>query len=147
MIINTATVQDIQAAADDPDVKRGLGLPADMFVDMSRYYAGNGGNVAYEYGGNVVLFPDAALGVRHVHFLCGKTKGKELLRICRVMIDKLFTETDASVIVGEPPRDNRAVRAFGTALGFNKIPNSEHTDELGRVCDRYKLERKTWATS
>lgn len=146
--IKDATVEDIEAAANHERVRYAMGLGPDDYIDMAGYYKASSGNLAYRSpAGDVVLFPRQSISTYHVHFLCPYTRGAALRAVVREMINRVFTRTVAHAIVGSPPRDNRAVRQFGVGLGFSQIPDSEHTDDLGRVCDRYILRRASWATS
>lgn len=137
-----ATILEIEQAANDPSVHRYLGI--DGHIDMSDYYV-RPKNTAFHKDGSVILFAHVSEGMYEIHFLCvPPLRGKALLTWARELLDEMFTVNKACAIVGTPPRDNRAVRTFGTALGFKKTDIADFPDELGRTCCSYLLKASEW---
>lgn len=138
MEIRVASAQEMGYLANLPLVAPGFGLAKDMWIDLSKMY-NKKGNVGFVAKGGGMIFAYAGDGVYECHFMFPTTiPGKVIKQAATVMIDEMFTKRGARVIKGCPPRDNRAVRVMGIALGFSKVDNSEFTDTLGRVCDVYE---------
>ena len=76
----------------------------------------------------------------HFYFIPGSGR-KIIIDTARTMLNLMFTQYSAYAIKGYPPRDNRAVRVIGITLGFQKIPDEDFIDDLGRHCDTYILRR------
>lgn len=96
----------------------------------------------------LVLFrpADVALGLYEMHYLFTEAKrGKAALDLIRESITTMFTCRGATAICGAVPRDHMASRVMSRALGAR--PYGPHTDNAGRSCILYVLERKSWAIS
>lgn len=133
-----ASVQDLNILANLPNVRASLGVPENMHVDLGHFYE-RPHSVAFvcDHGG--MLFPHLHENAFEVHFMFKPRIPGNVIKACaHDMVREMFTNRSASVIKGSPPRENRAVRHLGYALGFRKIDNSRFTDGLGRVCDIYE---------
>lgn len=110
--------------------------PETQAIDMAGFFR-NPHNVAFVDDRNgVMLFAHLAEQEYEVHFLFPpEARGPKMLASARGMLGAMFTEFKARAIWGAPPRENRAVRFIGRALGF--IPAEEETR-----C--YVLERGRW---
>jgi len=137
-----ATIQEINELANHPLIYPSTGLPVGTCIDMqpilrSRLHVA----LISKPGDMVFLYVRPHLFDCHFLFL-PTGSGSCILHAAREMIREMFTNRGAHVITGSPPRENRAVRLMGRALGFTPVKNSEHTDRLGRQCMTYKLEAK-----
>lgn len=113
---------------------------ADFVIDMSGFYLRQG-NVALACDGAIMLFPEIAHGHYDSHFIFPpECRGRRGLEAARQMLREMFTRYEAGVIEGSPPRENRAVRVFGTRLGYTPTGGS-FTDQHGRECLEYRLTR------
>lgn len=118
-----------------------FGLSDDEQIDLSDFYKRNG-NVAFWCPLGGMMFPYVEAGVYDSHFLfIPGHSAAEIKKYAAAMLDEMFTKHGARVIKGYPPRDNRAVRVIGTALGYRKIPNADVTDALGRDCETYEMRK------
>tara|TARA_R110000772_G_C13310278_1_gene440218 strand:- start:9968 stop:10396 length:429 start_codon:yes stop_codon:yes gene_type:complete len=136
-----ATVQEIEDIVNHDDIAPALGIMPDRYMDMSHAFD-NEGNVCLMSNIGGMFFANAGDGVYDSHFLfIPGSGGAEIKDAAHAMITEMFTRADVKVITGAPPRDNRAVRHMGTALGYIKIPRSEHFDGLGRLCDKYEVRK------
>jgi hypothetical protein len=129
---------------NQPEVLRYV-APGYSHVDLTDFATKPGNVIMGDEGGFVICAPISE-GVFDIHFLLtDEIRGPDALSFIRYCINLMFTEMGATAIVGATPRDNRACRAMGRALGFR--PVGEKTDSFGRPCITYKLERVLSATS
>lgn len=135
-----ATVEEINALANHPLIHPHIGFPKGHTVDMGPLMTGTF-NVALISVPGAMFFTYTSPGIYDCHFLfipC--CSGRAILQSAREMIHEMFTKYNAYVITGKPPRDNRAVRLMGNALGFKQIPNSDFIGASGRKCSVYELK-------
>lgn len=137
-----ATALEVEAALNHP-ANEGRFFPPGSYFNCGRFYVANDGrNIALTTGAGCMLFCPREDGKYEVHFaFTPPMAGKVLLDVAREMLEHVFTHYGASVIVGSPPRENRAVRTIGYLLGFRPT-GTVTTDRLGRECIEYKLERE-----
>lgn len=143
-----ATTQDLDYFVNHPRIAPMLGLPWGSSVSMRPFYD-RPRNMAFCCGAGAMAFAhlDNDTFESHLLFIPGLFRGADLKAYAKQMLDAMFTQHNARVIVGYPPRGHRAVRIFAIALGYKKIPNVTYTDGLGRECDKYELRQDTWETS
>jgi hypothetical protein len=142
-VIRKATTEDLNYLVNHPLIRPHTGFPDDGLISMDVVLLNpcNIGLLDGDIGG--MLFGSEGEHEFSCHFLFIPGSGGFLIKeTARAMLDQMFTKYGAHVIRGYPPRDNRAVRSIGVALGFKKIPKSDFIDDLGRPCDVYEL-RKT----
>ncbi len=138
--INT---NDLNYLVNHPAIRPTTGFPGDDEITMHTVLL-NPGNIGYwqdDIGG--MLFCQSKAHEFDCHFMFIPGSGGFLIKeTARAMLDQMFTKHGARVIRGYPPRENRAVRLIGYALGFRQIPSSDHVDELGRQCIAYELRKE-----
>lgn len=136
-----ATTQQLDNLVNHTDLAPAFGIPPDMHAYMGKFYD-EPGNVALLTDEGAMMFGRTSLGEYEVHFaFLPEYSGKQVKATARSMLREMFTRYGATVIRGQPPRSNRAVRHMGAALGFSKVADSKFTDTLGRVCDVYEMRR------
>jgi len=129
---------------NQPEIRAAV-APGFANLDMERFFD-NPDNVMIGDMDGIVLFGGFGEGRYTIHFLfTEETRGPDALREIREAIKIMFTQFHAVAIYGETPRDNRACRAMGRALGF--VPIGDGVDAFGRPTKSYVLERALWATS
>jgi len=144
--MRSAQLEELQTIIDDPFILYQLGLPRGARYDLSGLRE-RGDVYSFIAKPGAMIFRRIAKGIYDSHFLFYKKYGGAAIKsAAHAMLNEMFTTYGASVIKGFPPRDNRAVRVIGCALGYEKVPNSEHIDELGRECEEYILRREKWET-
>jgi len=135
-----ATVKEINALVNHPLIYPSTGLPKGYEINAHSLMVSTL-NIALISAPGAMFFEYISPNEYDCHFLflpC--CSGAAILQAARAMLHEMFTKHKAYVITGKPPRDNRAVRLMGNALGFKKIPNSSFTDVAGRKCDVYELK-------
>lgn len=142
-VFREATTADLEYLVNHPTISEGCGVPKGSRVDMS------GVATTHRAVGFISTLPGAVGGlvfghlgddVFDVHFMfMPGGSGKQMVRVGKAMLHEMFTNREARVIKGTPPRGNRAVRTIGVALGFTKIPDADFIDAQGRICDTYEL--------
>ena len=141
-MMDLATQEDLDYLINHPKIYPTTGFPEGERLTSSMFFD-NPRNVAFMcmYGG--MLFNHEKDGVFSGHFLfLPGTKGTDILTAAKGMLQEMFTNHGASVIKGYPPRDNRAVRVIGNALGYHKIKDANFVDDLGRDCETYEVRQK-----
>lgn len=94
----------------------------------------------------VVLYVRRGHRTWDVHFLLTDAlRGKNAMQRIKNSLETMFTTHGARAIHGSTPRDNRACRAMGRALGA--MPIGVSIDYFGRASLDYVLERDVWAMS
>lgn len=133
----------LEVLYNHPLIYPSSGLPEGLHVFAGKLLE-NPANIGFvsDIGGAVFRYQDDGVYEGHFLFLPG-SGGKAILDTARVMISEMFTRHEAYVIIGYTPRLNRAARIMSTALGFQKIKNTNHVDDLGRPCVTYVLRRWT----
>lgn len=142
MKFREAATADIEYLVNHPDIYPSTGFPEGCHADAEHFYDTEG-NVAFLciYGG--MLFNNEGDGVFSGHFLfLPGTRGVDIMTAAKAMLIEMFTNRGASVIKGYPPRDNRAVRVIGTALGYRKLNKADFQDDFGRICETYEVRQK-----
>lgn len=136
------TTTELNEVVNHPDIHPAWGV--DQEIDMSNFY-NEPKNIAYASIKGVVVFGYRGDGVYEVHMMKKKKiKAKEYRDLVRQCINTLFTVEGADVIIGQPPRSNRAACFFANTLGFQK--QDEIMDGLGRKCNHYELRKEQWVT-
>ena len=93
-------------------------------------------------GGGFVLFNHLGMkGMYEVHLIC-RHKATRPIELGRAAMAFMFTYRGAVAISTLIPKANRASRVAARAIGGTPIGDS--TDNLGRPCTAYVLERKAW---
>ncbi len=137
--ISLATISQLNYFANHPLIFKSTGFPKNSTINMSNVYD-DLHSVGFSCPIGAMLFEYLEPGVFECHFLfIPGSGGKDIKGYARAMADALFTNHGASVIKGFPPRDNRAVRALGVALGFVKVSGPDKIDGFGRICGTYEL--------
>lgn len=141
-MINIATVEELDNLINHPKIFPSTGIPVGSHGTMSKLYD-NPKNCAFTcmYGGMIFNHEGGNIFSGHFLFIPG-TRGSDITTAARGMLQEMFTNHAASVIKGYPPRDNRAVRVIGNALGFRKIPDAVFVDDFGRECETYEVRQK-----
>ena len=112
-------------------------------IDLSAFFD-RSENVALGDQDGVVLFGHHGAGVYEMHYLMGPdVRGRAALIRLRAALKTMFTEHGATAIVGDTPDAFLSARVINRALGG--VPTARTTDDLGRPCTSYILERQTWA--
>ena len=140
-MIHEATTDELTDLINHEAIFPATGYPAGEIIDMKNVYR-TSGNIGFtsEIGG--LFFENLGEGVFEIHFLfIPRSGGAAIKRVASAILDEMFTNRGACVIKGHPPRDNRAVRLIGYALGFRKTSADDFVDDLGRVCATYELRR------
>lgn len=130
--------------ANQPEVLRAI-TPGLTRLDLSSYFDRPH---TYLFGdtGGVVLYVTRGHRTWDVHFLLTDAlRGKNAMQRIKDSLETMFTRHGAYAIYGSTPRDNRACRAMGRALGARPIGVS--IDYFGRASLDYVLERDKWVTS
>lgn len=142
--MNLATTSELTRLVNLPGIAPAMGIPYKQHLSMRNYYKRKG-NIALSCPCGAMLFAYVGGGEYQCHWLfIPGSPGKDIKAHAKAMHDEMFTKHNARVIKGYPPRGNRAVRVVGTALGYTKIQDAEHTDDLGRPCDIYEMRREQW---
>lgn len=138
--MDIATQQDIEYLINHPGIYPSTGFPPGETAIIGTFFE-NPRNVAFTcmYGGMLFNQEEGDVFSGHFLFLPG-TKGVDILTAAKGMLQEMFTKHGASVIRGYPPRENRAVRVIGNALGYHKIDNAIFTDDFGRDCETYEVK-------
>ena len=141
-----ATTTELTYLANLPGIGSAMGVPEGQHLSMRNFYD-NEGNVALSSPAGAMIFAHVGDDEYECHwmFIPG-SPGKDIKSYAAAMHDEMFTKRGAHVIRGYPPRDNRAVRVVGIALGYTKIEDAGHTDALGRPCEIYEMRREKWVT-
>ena len=140
-----ATANELTYLVNHPRIAPAMGVGDGQLMDMAGVVEDKR-NISLWCPLGAMIFGYESKGVYDSHFLfIPGHSAKEIRLHVRAMLTEMFTKYGALVIKGRPPRDNRAVRALGTPLGYTKIPNSEFTDDLGRKCEIYQVRREQWA--
>lgn len=117
--------------------------PGHRDIDLTTFFD-HPDNVALGDQDGVVLFGHHGAGVYEMHYLMGPdVRGRAALTRLRAALKTMFTEHGATAIVGDTPDAFLSARVINRALGG--VPTARTTDDLGRPCTTYKLERQTWA--
>lgn len=142
MMQRLATQEDLDYLLNHPKIYPSTGFPEGERLTSSGFFD-NEDNVAYVcmYGGMIFNYLGDGVYSGHFLFIPG-TRGTDILTAAKGMLQDMFTKHSASVIKGYPPRENRAVRVIGTALGYQKIKGKDFVDELGRNCETYEVKEK-----
>lgn len=92
-------------------------------------------------GSNYSLFEKEEDGVYsgHYYFLDETTPTREKIKIANEMIDTVFSQYKARLIVGLTPLNNRPALLFNKWLGFQRVETV--TDEAGQKCGLFKLTK------
>lgn len=140
-MMRLATTYDLDFLVNHPDIKPLLGFDTPYYISMENVLPCPG-NIAFmsDIGGMIFSQLEAFTFDSHFLFIPG-SGGMAIKNAAQEMLDEMFTKHGAHVIRGYPPRDNRAVRVIGNALGYQKIPNGDFIDGLGRHCETYELRR------
>lgn len=145
MVIVPASTAELTRLVNHPKIKPATGLPEDCEISLAGYYE-NEGNCAFSCQHGAMLFVNEGDGVFDSHFLfIPGSPATEIKENAKAMIREMFTKHGARVITGHPPRDNRAVRVIGTAIGYQKIPDQSFIDAQGRDCEIYEIRKDQWA--
>lgn len=137
------TPTEFEDLFNHPSIQPSTGVPTHLEMSAgSLFDTPDNLGFSSDIGGMVFRKQDEGVYECHFYFLPG-SGGKAILSTAKAMISEMFTHHEAYVIVGYPPRGNRAVRVIGTALGFHKLKNADCLDELGRHCETYVLRRCT----
>lgn len=141
-MMKLATIEQLDELINHPLIKPSTGIPSGERGTMSMLYD-NPENVAFTcmYGGMIFNHETDKTFSGHFLFIPG-TRGSDILSAARGMLREMFTCYDARVIRGYPPRDNRAVRFIGNALGYRKVSEISTIDGFGRDCETYELREK-----
>lgn len=141
------TLQEMNDLLNHPKIRPTVTSDIKGHLSLGNFFDPDLKNVAlYSILGGL-LFANQGDGQYEIHFLfIPGSPGKRLLATARAMLDHMFTQYRACGIQGYPPRDNRAVRLIGSALGFTKISNSDFTDQFGVIRVGYELEAGKWAS-
>lgn len=134
------TALDLNYLVNHPLIRPHMGFPGDDHISMDTVLCspGNLGFWQNDIGGMLFCQEDAHIFEAHFLFIPG-SGGLLIKTTARAMLDEMFTKRGARVIRGYTPRDNRAVRLIGYALGFRKIPDASFTDSFYRDCETYEL--------
>ncbi len=140
-MLRFATTYDLDFLVNHPSIKPQLGFDTPHYLSMEEVLL-RPGNIAFmsDIGGMIFAQERAHEFDSHFLFLPG-SGGRAIKNAAQEMLDEMFTKRGAHVIRGYPPRDNRAVRVIGNALGYRKTPNADFIDGLGRHCETYELRR------
>lgn len=141
--IRKATLQQIDFLINHPKIHPSTGMKPGEIGTMKDFF-NNPLNIGYvdKCGGMIFNHEEGSRFSGHFLFIPGYP-AKQIKATAKAMLIQMFTKRNASVIVGYPPRDNRAVRVIGNALGYRKIDINEFTDEFGRICETYEV-RLPW---
>lgn len=143
MLIDREQVNMLNTIANQPEVLPYV-APGYWRVDMADFFK-RPGNLMLGNSRGVVLFAPMGEGLYSCHFLfTGSMRGGDALAAIKLAFSSLFTYRDCVAITGLIPRENRASRAMARALGCRPIGCA--TDDLGRPCISYMMERTRWAT-
>lgn len=136
-----ATTEDLDYLVNHPGIKPSTGFPVDAQITMAAVYA-KPRNIGFtsKIGGMVFGHEGNSVFSSHFLFIPGSS-GAEIKKLARAMLNEMFTRYGACAIKGYPPRENRAVRIIGVALGYHKIPNADFIDDFGRPCETYELRK------
>lgn len=136
----------LNRVVNDPDVLRSV-APGYAELDLTSFFDRPGNLMFGDPLGVVLMAPSAANPTAYeMHNLMTEgRRGKAALDLCRQAINHVFTARDASAIYGHVPRSNLPARVMARALGGR--PSGTLTDNSGRSCILFVLERATWATS
>lgn len=97
------------------------------------------GNVAYRIGDNIGLATLDYPGLYCVHWFF-TAKGKEAIRICQTMLDKVFSEHGAEAVRGVTPIDNKPARFLAKYVGCETISIETFAD--GTTCELMLLSKE-----
>ena len=140
-----ATTKELTYLANHPRIAPAFGIKDDQHLSLADYYKREG-NLAFWSPLGAMMFPQVTPTVYDSHFLfIPGHSGREIKAYARQMLNEMFTRWNARVIRGYPPRENRAVRMLGVGLGYQKIPDADITDDIGRSCETYEIRREQWA--
>jgi len=131
----------LNRVANRPEILRSI-APGWSAVDLSLYTLHPR---TYLFGDDdgVVLYVMRGHRTWDVHFLLTDAlRGKNAIQRIKESLETMFTTHGALCIFGSTPRDNRACRAMGRALGARPIGVS--IDYFGRASLDYVLERDQW---
>ncbi len=151
-MIQIASVFEIESVLNTPDVLASFSLTGEP-ISMAGFYQFpvdytpkdlSFWNIGLIHDGAVMLFARLDAHRFDSHFLFpAHCRGKRGIAAASAMIHEMFTRYGANAIEGHPPRVHRAVRVFGTRLGY--LPTGTTSiDGLGRECVDYELRRDQW---
>lgn len=143
MTMQLATIEDLDLLINHPKIFPTTGIPEGQRGTMSALYD-NPRNCAFTclYGGMIFNHEGNDVFSSHFLFMPG-SRGSDIMTAAKGMLQEMFTNHGARVIKGYPPRENRAVRVIGIALGYRKIKDASITDDFGRECETYEV-REQW---
>lgn len=127
--------------ANQPEVLPNVAPGVDA-VDLSKFFR-NPNNRLFGDDRGVVIFGDHGSGIYEMHYLfTDALRGRKALLVSRDAIRIMFTLHGAQAICGAVPRSHMAARVMSRALGFRPVGTA--TDNSGRACITYLLERASW---
>lgn len=139
----TEQVQMLNTIANQPEILPFV-APGYWRVDMADFFE-RPGNMMLGNDRGVVLFAPMGEGLYNCHFLfTSSMRGADALKAIKMAFSSLFTYRNCVAITGLIPRENRASRAMARALGCRPIGFA--TDDQGRPCISYMMERTRWVT-
>lgn len=141
-MISLADIHDLEYLINHPKIYPSTGFPVGGTAQAGGFFD-NPRNKAFigVYGGMMFNHEKDDIYSGHFLFITGN-RGTDIKRSARQMLSEMFTNHGASVIKGYPPRDNRAVRVIGIALGYHKINDANFVDDFGRECETYEVNKK-----
>ena len=141
-MLNLATQEELDYLLNHPKIYPTTGFPEGERITSSGFFE-EPRNVAFTcmYGGMLFNYLGDDIFSGHFLFMPG-TRGIDTLTAAKGMLQEMFTNHGASVIKGYPPRDNRAVRVIGNALGYHKIKDANFVDDFGREGETYEVKEK-----
>ncbi len=129
-----------------PAIYASTGFPEGKEITLAEFCADpRNVGLTCQYGGMIFHYEGNAVYSGHFLFIPG-SPGLGIKRAAAFMLQEMFTKYGARVIKGYPPRENRAVRVIGIALGYRKIKDANFIDELNRPCETYEVKEQ-WVQS
>lgn len=127
--------------ANSPEVLEYV-APGFPSIDLAPFF-NDPHNVMIGDARGLVLFIWKGNGVYEMHYLFTYAlRGARALRVIKDAINAVFTIHGGRVVCGDVPRDHRASRVMSRAIGARPIRDT--TDQAGRACIRYIIERDKW---
>lgn len=112
----------------DPDILTVACSPYDYhFGPDNATWLANHDNLMYVEGENVGLATFDYPGMYTLHWFY-KSRGKEALKVCKRMIEKLIAEQDVKVLRGVIHMDNKPSRFLAKRMGFQRVSIEEFLD-------------------
>lgn len=112
----------------DPDILTAACLPYEYhFSPDNATWLANHDNLMYVMGEDVGLATFDYPGMYTLHWFM-KSRGKDVLKVGKAMLEKLFSEHDIKVLRGVTPVENRPARFLAKRFGFKTISIEEFLD-------------------